>query len=224
MFHAALRALSDPTRGISGARTLDTVQEIIRHHRIQASTGVRGVADAGVATEILRFPANFATQYWTSGQFQEWECCAATLELVAPAAQARTLADYSEHKLALVQRSNGTPSAGSRRKSCCWRTARGRRNTPTATCAARSSSPVATRRASTRWRSSGTAPSARSPSAAQTKGFGFVLTPRDGDRLRGQLRAATGPLRVHARIDARLYDGEMEVVSAFIPGTGDSDE
>ena len=115
-----MRALNNPTRGSSGARTFNTVQEIIRHHRIQASPGFRNAANAcaaqlraaAVATEILRFPANFSTHYWTSGQFQEWDCRAATLEFIALAAQTRTLADYSEHILALVQRSNGTPEAG----------------------------------------------------------------------------------------------------------------
>jgi hypothetical protein len=61
-------------------------------------------------------------------------------------------------------------------------------------------------------------------SAEQTKGFGFVLTPREGDRLRRLLQGSTEPVRVHARIDARLYDGEMEVVSALLPGTGETDE
>src|SRR5262245_7243195 len=117
MFHAALRALGDPSTGFSGIRAHDLVGEIIRHHRIQASPGFRAAAemcagtlrDAGVATEILRFPANFRTGYWTSGQFQEWDCQGATLRLIAPEGEARMLADYGEHKLSLVQRSAGTP-------------------------------------------------------------------------------------------------------------------
>ena len=52
--------------------------------------------------------------------------------------------------------------------------------------------------------------------------FGFVLSPRQGQALRERVaeRAAAGrpALRVRARIDSRFYDGEMEVVEAFIPG------
>src|SRR5215212_3716546 len=102
MFHTALRTLSNPTTGFSGTKTYDLVKEIIRHHRIQASPGYRAAAemcattlrDAGVETEILRFPANFRTTYWTNGLFQEWDCRGATLHLVAPDGEARMLADY----------------------------------------------------------------------------------------------------------------------------------
>ena len=57
----------------------------------------------------------------------------------------------------------------------------------------------------------------------ETRGFGFVLTPREGDRLRRSLRRG-GEFVAHATVEARLYDGEIEVVDAFIPGTGETDE
>src|SRR5437763_12476300 len=120
MFHAAFQRLGDPSTGFSGTRAHRVVADIIRHHRIQASPGFRAAAehcagllrDAGLETEILRYPADFRTRYWANDQFPEWECRGATLRLLAPAGEARTLADYDEHKLSLVQRSVGTPPGG----------------------------------------------------------------------------------------------------------------
>src|SRR5689334_3844560 len=120
MFHTAFRALTSPTTGFSGTRAYDVGKERIRPHRIHASPGYRAAAEAcaalireaGVETTIRSYPANFGTQFWANRLFQEWDCQGATLRLVTPEGQARTLADYSEHKLSLVQRSNGTPLGG----------------------------------------------------------------------------------------------------------------
>src|SRR5215217_3154924 len=117
MFHTAFQALISPTTGFSGTRAYDTVAAIIRHHRIQASPGYRAAAEecaallraGGVQTTLHSYPANFATRHWTNQLFQEWDCQSAALRLVTPEGEARTLADYGEHKLSLVQRSNGTP-------------------------------------------------------------------------------------------------------------------
>ncbi|MEJ2750778.1 MAG: DUF4910 domain-containing protein [Anaerolineae bacterium] len=51
----------------------------------------------------------------------------------------------------------------------------------------------------------------------ETECFGFVLTPRQGQWLRGLLKK--GRVKVRADIQAELYDGEIEVVTAVIPGT-----
>jgi hypothetical protein len=67
--------------------------------------------------------------------------------------------------------------------------------------------------------------------------FGFVLTTRDGLHLRGLIRGAAqeglgrgrrrrpsgAAPRVYARVDARFYDGQMENVSAVIPGQTDEE-
>jgi hypothetical protein len=54
------------------------------------------------------------------------------------------------------------------------------------------------------------------------KCFGFALSPREGERLRRLISKrrenGEGPVRVRAHVDARLYDGAIEVVSALIPG------
>jgi len=52
--------------------------------------------------------------------------------------------------------------------------------------------------------------------------FGFVVTPRVGEDLRklikSKQREGKPPLLVRAYVASRLYDGQMEVVSALIPG------
>lgn len=61
----------------------------------------------------------------------------------------------------------------------------------------------------------------------EPKCFGFALSPREGERLRWLIPstisprkrgAGEGPVRVRVHVDARLYDGALEVVSAIIPG------
>ena len=259
MFHTTLRTLNDPSVGLSGTKTYDIVKEIIRHHRIQASPGFRDAAaacaallrEAGVATETLRFPANFDTSYWTSGQFQEWSCRAATLRLVTPTGAARTLADFAEHKLSLVQRSVGTPPEGVEVEVVLLENGETAEEYAdldvrgkivfTGGDAARVHALAVGQHGALGLITDRIAevPGIRErydlldalqytsfwwTSAAQTKGFGFVLSPREGDRLRRLLRTTQEPVRVRAQIDAKLYDGEMEVVSAFIPGTGETDE
>ena len=242
MFHDAFNALSDRATGFSGLRAYEVVKEIIRHHRIQASPGFRAAAeecagllrDAGLEVEVLRFPANFAQRYWTSGQFQEWDCRGATLRLVAPAGAARTLADYDEHKLSLIQRSAGTPPEGVTAPVVLLEDGEAPeeyervdvRGTVVFTGGdvARVHALAVEERGALGLITDRLAelPPIRErwdlPDALQytsfwwtgrerTRGFGFVLTPREGDRLRRLLRAGAGPVTVHARVDARLYDG-----------------
>jgi hypothetical protein len=56
----------------------------------------------------------------------------------------------------------------------------------------------------------------------EKKCFGFVLSPREGERLRGlikkQAQDGKPPVKVRAKVVSRFYDGEIEVVSALIPG------
>jgi aminopeptidase-like protein len=56
-----------------------------------------------------------------------------------------------------------------------------------------------------------------------TKCFGFVLTPRQGQTLRRMLKEAETPVRIRSRVASRLYDGALEVVSAAIPGETDEE-
>ncbi|MGE5652997.1 MAG: DUF4910 domain-containing protein, partial [Bacillota bacterium] len=101
-----------------GSRAFHHVEEVVRHHRIQASPGYRDAARyclsalerAGVQGEILSYPSNSSTEYWSQLMWQEWSCEMAELKLIAP--ERKTLASYDECKISLIQRSVSTPSGG----------------------------------------------------------------------------------------------------------------
>ena len=57
--------------------------------------------------------------------------------------------------------------------------------------------------------------------------WAFVLSPREGTRLRGLVQAGEkngGPVLLRAFVDAEPYDGDHEMVSACIKGTRDDQE
>lgn len=66
-----------------------------------------------------------------------------------------------------------------------------------------------------RWENSGLRP-------ARGAMWGFMLTPRQGQRLRDLMRQ--GPVRVRAEVDSRAYDGIFKSVTAVIPGTDLADQ
>lgn len=242
----------------SGQRAKNDVAEIVQYHRIQASPGFRAAAHSlrlklegmGVAAEVLSYPANDRTAYWGSLQFQEWDATAGTLFLISPEDRARKLADYSEIKTSLIQRSapvegwqgevilledgeeqaeyRGLDVAGKlvmtrgdidrvRELAVNQRGAAGilfdgMHEHPPAY--ERIDHPDLVRYTSFWWR-----PGDRAC-------WGFVVTPRVGEQLRKLIksRRAEGkpsPL-FKADVASANYDGQLEVLSALIPGqTGD---
>ena len=247
-------------RTYSGRRAKDDVAAIVRHHRIQASPGYRDAANyvlgelqgASLEAHIEAFPADSQTTFWTASSFQEWEVAAATLHLVEPADQARKLADYSELKLSLIQRSipfegeaevvlledgleeeeySGLDLAGKivltrgqvdrvrqlavEKHGAAGIIFDGMRKTPPVREVM--DLPDAHQYTSFWWRGN----------AEEKKCFGFVLSPRQGEWLRRLVRqrAQKGQslVKVRARVDSRLYDGTMEVVTALIPGETDEE-
>jgi aminopeptidase YwaD len=97
----------------SGDMAWQTVSDLSRLHRIQASPGYRQAAQLiyqrlirdGLAAEILSYPADEQTSFWAWPSFQEWDCAGASLRLVEPEEEAGLLADYHACPIALVQRS-----------------------------------------------------------------------------------------------------------------------
>jgi len=118
MFKSLLKRLE---KEVSGEIALNFVSEIIRHHRIQASPGLRAAVRYAVETlkgygldaEVHEYPADGESYCWSSLMFREWSCRDAELRLVEPAEESRTLARWSESKLSLIQRSYPTPGG------CC---------------------------------------------------------------------------------------------------------
>jgi len=245
-----LRAMLERVwQAYSGEAAWQTVADLSRYHRIQASPGYRRAAQwlrqrlirDGLEAEILSYPADERTRFWAMQSFQEWHCTAASLRLVEPAEQAQVLADLSACPISLIQRSTafegeaevvlleeGTEeadyegldvagkvvlSSGDLRR--VWELAvkkrgalgilfDGMRVVPPVR-------PVGdladVRQYTSFWWQPG-----------DVKCFGFVLTPQQGKALRKLLKTGESGVRVRAKVDGRLYDGAMEVVSAVIPG------
>ncbi|MFQ6090503.1 MAG: DUF4910 domain-containing protein, partial [Candidatus Bipolaricaulia bacterium] len=228
---------------------LDLIGSITRYHRIQASPGFRAAAEFarehlegwGLQTELLSFPADHGTRYWSLLMFQEWEAERGRLFLIEP--QERPLADYGESELALIQRSGPADletelvlledgeeleeyegldlrgkavltkgdirrvhELGVERNGAAGIVFDGMRELP---IRQRLDLPDARQYSSFWW------------AGDEPKCFGFVLTPREGERLRPLVKeqAEEGKsVKVRAAVESRFWDGRLEVVSGLIPG------
>lgn len=233
----------------SGEAAWQTVADLSRFHRIQASPGHRQAAQMlhqrlvrdGLDVEILSYPADEETRFWTAASFQEWHCTEATLHLVEPEDQAQNLADFHACPISLIQRSTSFEgeaevvllkdgieeadyqgldiagkvilSKGDLRR--VWELAVQKHGAiGILSDAMRVVPPV---------RPEGDLADVRQYTSfwwqpGDTKCFGFVLTPRQGQMLRRLLEKDEKPVRIRAKVISRLYNGTMEVVSAAIPG------
>jgi len=99
---------------VSGKIALSHVSEIAKHHRIQASPGIRTACvyaveklkSYGVEAEVRSYPANGKDYDWTSLRFKEWRCRDAWLKLIEP--EEKYLARFAEEKIHVIQRSVST--------------------------------------------------------------------------------------------------------------------
>lgn len=236
-------------QAFSGAAAKRATAAIARHHRIQASPGYRDAAhwllaalqDAGLDASIERYPANLGERFWTLASFQEWDCRAATLDWLKEEGPQR-LCNYRATAVSIIQRSvsadgefqvadagagrpqdyEGLDVAGKLVLSRAnvmqtYREAVQKRGAAgvlfdhidaTAPGRNRTDLPDARQYASFWW------------GEENPTGWGFVLTPRQGDAIRAALDAGK-QVTLGVSIDARLYDGEFENVVAAIPGSGE---
>ena len=117
MFNKILRDLESEA---SGEIAFNYVSEIIRHHRIQASPGIRAavhyvvreMGKRGLEAKVDSYKADGKTYSWSSLHFKEWECSEAELKIIEPYDEACFLARWAESKLSLIQRSHPTPKTG----------------------------------------------------------------------------------------------------------------
>ena len=254
MFHSIL----DPLRQtVSGIAAKQLVADISRYHRIQASPEYRRAAEMicetllawGLEAQLLSYPADESTRFWGARMFQEWNGVAGTLRLVAPAEQARTLADYRDVRLSLIPRSAPfegeadvvvPPNKGEESDDYEGLDVNGKVVVTHGNLmrvyeeavqergavglifdGMRTVEPVcpewaladAIQYTSFWWWN------------APKKCFGFALTPRRGHKLRRLVQKAPKgePVRVHARVVSRLYDGAFENVVATIAGETDDE-
>jgi len=199
----------------------------------------------GVEAQVLGFPAREGTMCWGWPMFQEWEASSGVLELVQPEEQARKLADYNEERLSLIQRS--APFEGEvevvllengeewseyegldlRGKVVFTRGDRDRVHYLAVEKHGAVGIITDVMKELPGLRHPMDLPDARQYTSfwwygGEQKCFGFVLSPKEGARLRAlikqQDREGKPPVRVRARVESRFWDGEINVVSALIPG------
>ncbi|HVB11047.1 MAG TPA: DUF4910 domain-containing protein [Bacillota bacterium] len=224
----------------SGARALDDVRVISGHHRIQVSPMIRAacgyVAEearrAGAPAEVVSFPANAGATYWTQRLFPEWSCEQAELSLDS----GERLCRFSEDACSLIQRSSSLPPTEGEVvlwDPACGDDLRGK------WALVRGDVQRALELACGRHGAIGllTDPMNEIPGVrtrtdlydfrqytsfwwdgvAQPRGAGFVLTPRQGDRLRARLQQRER-VRVRGHVRAAFRDGQTEDVVSFFPG------
>ena len=203
---------------------------------------------ADLQAQIETYPANYQSKFWTAGSFQEWSCSGATLHLTQPVDQARKLADYQELKLSLIQRSapfqgeaeivvleDGLTEEEYEELELAGKIVLTR------------GAPERVRQLAVEQhgaigilfdgmtevppvREAMDLPDARQYTSFWWRGlpeekqcFGFVLSPREGESLRRLIRkrAAKGdsPVKARADVDSEFLDGQIEIVTALIPGT-----
>jgi aminopeptidase YwaD len=105
---------------VSGDVAFFHVSEIVQHHRIQVSPGIREAVNYsvnawrkyGVDAKVKSWPSTGKEFAWTSQMPLEWSCEDAELSLIEPADQARSLARFLENKISLIQRSFPTRKEG----------------------------------------------------------------------------------------------------------------
>ncbi len=258
MYQSALEALR---REISGLKALANVARIVEHHRIQASPGYRAAAEwceralaaSGIKTKIHSYPYDGERTYWASRSFEEWEGLSGQLTLVEPQSQARRLADFSELKISLIQRSAPTPPGGVEAELVVLADPEDEASYANLDLKGKlvlvrgdldRIRDLAVKKAGALGivsdgmsefppvRERTDVPDARQytsfwwPNPHEPKCFGFVLSPRQGEWLRALIKqetAASRPVIVRANVESRFYPGAIEDVEACIPGTAEGE-
>lgn len=246
MLHALLQRLAPEISGqacLDHVLTLTRHHRIQASpgYRAAAQECLRILQGSGVAAQITAYPATGRRREWTSLTPQEWDCREAELWLLAEGgAPAERLAWYGEMPISLIQRSTSANATaqlavvdapespdswtgdlagkialvGNGDIHRIWAHARRAGAVGLVTDRMTYHPPV---------RPEGDLADARQYtsfwwSPEEPKGWGFVITPRQGARLRRA--AAAGPVWLRARVDAHFYDGTIENVEAVLPGEG----
>ncbi len=229
---------------VDGAYILGAVRTLGRHHRVQGSPGFRAAADwlarelkgAGLAdANVESLPADGKTAYAHFRSYVGWNPIEGRLEELAPTR--RVLADFAKEPVALADYSQDADvtaelvdvGAGADAAAYQGKDVRGKIVLAGGPLAAVHRLAVEERGAAgivshfpnqrTAW--SGLDPDLvrwghLSPYQSSNR-FAFMISPRTASALRQEL--ARGPVRLAARVRARMVPASYDVVSATIAGT-----
>lgn len=237
----------------SKERAYDHVLEITQHHRIQASPGHRQAAlyaadefkKSGLETTTLTYAGDGKTKYWQYPMPQEWSCNYAELKMLSP--KEEVLANFAEVPISLIQRSAATSAEGVSGELVVLNDGDDESSYPDIDFKGKfvmtdgdydkvRSWAVETRGAVgiVSDRMSEFLPVRHRFDVGdaltytsfwwygqEKKCFGFVLSPKAGDALRKKAKKET--VTLHAQVDAKFYDGHIEVVSGLIKGKSDEE-
>ncbi|HWI52212.1 MAG TPA: M28 family metallopeptidase [Symbiobacteriaceae bacterium] len=217
-------------------------------YRAAAQECLQRLQQSDLEAFITTYPATGRHWQWTNLTPQEWDCQDAELWLLGPDGQrSERLAWYREMNLSIIQRSCATPAEGvtaelafvdDAEQAASWagrdlagklvlvgngdihrmlQHARKAGAAGLATARMTYQPPVRpvgdladVLQYTSFWWSPG-----------EEKGWGFVLSTGQGERLKRLL--ADGAVKVWAKVEARFYDGTIENVEAVIPGTTDEE-
>lgn len=232
---------------VSGERAHESVRAIARFHRVQASPGydeaaawlVSRLEAYGIAHEVEHVPGDGRTRFLGQLMPEGWECARATATLV-DGARREPLCDYDACRLSLVLRSD--PARGAWPVVALEDGATSGPFGPEVRGAVVLTRDPVRRVLETAVREGGAAgiltdgrrlvPPVRDAyedpdqvaytsfwwNGDEPRGWGFVVSPRTGARLRERLRSGA-PLTLEAEIDSRRFATRMPLVSALLPGT-----
>jgi len=255
MFKKVLEAIQEEISGEAAKRSVEGIIRYHRIQaspgfREAANYCLETLRGFGVKAEVLTFPADGKTFYWADLMPLEWEASEATLKIIAPEDAKGKLADYFDIKLSLIQRSapadveaevvlledgeeeseyEGLDVRGKivltkgdvervydlavLRRGALGIIYDGMREVPP--IRHRADMPDALQYTSFWW------------AGDEPRCFGFVLSPKEGERLRQviktQERDGKPPVKVQAKAASEFRDGTIEVVSALIPGETDDE-
>ncbi len=210
-------------------------------YRAAANECLRILGQGGVQAQITTYPATGERREWTHLTPQEWACDDAELWLLGPDGQpSERLAWFTDMPLSLIQRSISTETQAElvvidrATEAGAWQTEQdltgkialvGNGDIHRIWAHARKAGVIGLLTDRMTYhppvRPEGDLADARQYTSfwwtpGEPKGWGFVLTPRQGAALRRLL--THGPVRLHAKIHSEFYDGTIENVEAVIPG------
>jgi aminopeptidase YwaD len=198
----------------------------------------------GLGVEIRRYKSDGKALAWSSPMFKEWSCDEAELKLVEPAGEARFLSRYGENKMSIIQRSLPTPKGGVEAEVVVLKKGEDESDYKgldlkgkvvlTDGDVSRVRELAVGRHGALgilydgMWLREPSLKEGELNDAMKYTSFwwygdeapcwGFVLTPRTGRWLRRLVEKSKTPVKVHAKVDSKLYPGEMENCVATIPG------